>query len=198
MLKKASLVALATVSVSTAHAGAIDFRIGSSTAELSYLTQNASFGYGGADIGFGILANNDNDFIGTGSILVSGSSAGDVKALHFGVGIKAYLGTLNNENNLINNKTGDVNGGSLAIGGRIRYVFPGSTPLAVLGEAYYAPDITSFSEYNGINEYRVALEYEVTPSARAYIGYRRLQIDFNDAADYDVDNSGHIGVRFEF
>ncbi len=198
MLRKALIFSAIVLPLNNVYAGAIDFRIGSSTAELSYLTQNASFGYGGADIGFGILANNDNDFIGNASILVSGNSAGDVKALHFGVGIKAYAGLLDNEFNVIDGQSGDINGGALAIGARIRYVFPGSTPLAVLAEAFYAPDITSFSDFNGINEFRVALEYEVTPSARAYVGYRKLEIDFNNSGDYDVDNSAHIGVRFEF
>lgn len=198
MLKQAFLFVAASAAISTAHAGAIDFRIGSSTAEISYLTQTASFGYGGADIGFGLLANDDNDFFGSASILVSGTSTGDVKGLHFGVGAKVFVGTLDNEFNTIDNQTGNLNGGAIAIGGRVRYVFPGSSPLAVLGEAFYAPDITSISDYNGVNEVRLALEYEVTPSARAYIGYRRLQLDFNDYADYDVDNSGHVGVRFEF
>ncbi len=200
MLRKVSLIAFAGLagSATLAHAGAIDFRVGSSVAELTYLSQVASFGYGGADIGFGLLANNDNDFVGSASMLVSGNSAGDVKALHFGVGVKAYAGNLDNASNTIDNQTGDISGGALAIGGKIRYVFPGSTPLAVLGEIFYAADITSLSDFNGVNEFRAAVEYEVTPSARAYVGYRRLQIDFNNAADYDIDNSAHIGVRFEF
>jgi len=191
MLKQAFSVAVIAASVSTAHAGAIDFRIGSSVAELTYLTQTASFGYGGADIGIGILGNDDNDFLINGSMLVSGNSTGDIKGLHFGVGLKAYGGTIDDPKN-------NQNGAAVAIGGKVRYVLPGSTPLAVLGELYFAPDITSFSDFNGVNEYRVALEYEVTPSARAYVGYRKLEVESNDRGDHDVDNSAHIGVRFEF
>ncbi len=183
--------AMLLLSATAASAGAIDFRLGSDAAELSYLTQNASFGYGGADIGFGLLVNDNNDFIANGSILVSGTSAGDVKALHFGVGVKAYAGTLDNP---VDNK----DGGAVAIGARIRYVFPGSVPLAILAEGFYAPDITSISEFDGVKEYRVALEFEVTPSARAYVGYRRLQLNLDNDVDYDVDKDPHIGVRFEF
>ncbi len=186
-----SMLVLSTATLTSAHAGAIDFRLGNNTAELSYLTQNASFGYGGADIGFGLLVNSRNDFIGNASILVSGTSAGDVKALHFGVGIKAYAGTVNG---LVKNQ----NGGAVAIGARVRYVFPGSIPLAVLAEGYYAPNITSLADFNGVQEYRVALEFEVTPSARAYVGYRRLQLDLNNRSNYDVDNAANIGIRFEF
>ena len=194
MLRKALIVTTLLIPFHNVSAAALDFRVGQDTAELSFLTQTASFGYGGADIGFGALINEHNDVIANGSILVSGSSAGDVKALHFGVGAKAYLGSLDGPGAT----DLDIDGGAIAIGGRIRYVFPGNTPLAVLAEAFFAPEVTSISDFDGLFEYRFALELEVTPSARAYIGYRKLEVTFNDNSEYEVDDEAHIGVRFEF
>jgi hypothetical protein len=200
MLRKALIITAALLPLQNVSAGAIDFRVGQDMAELSFLTQTASFGYGGADIGFGALINEYNDVIANGSILVTGSSAGDVKGLHFGVGAKAYLGTLEGPGPGPGPGQGslDVDGGAIAIGGRIRYLFPGTTPLAILGEAFYAPEVTSISDFDGLVEYRLALELEVTPSARAYIGYRNLEVTFNNDIDYEVDDEAHIGVRFEF
>lgn len=165
-------------------------------AEISYLSQVSSFGYGGADIGFGVLINEHDDVLANASILVSGSNAGDVRALHFGVGAKAYLGILDGPNGNV-----DANGGAVAIGANIRYVFSSAMPFAILGEVYFAPDVTSISDFDGLLEYRIAFELEVTPSARAYIGYRMLEIEFDNfgrSADYEVDDSAHVGVRFEF
>lgn len=193
MLRKALIIITLLFPVTNASAGALDFRVGGDVAELTFLTQTASFGYGGADIGFGGLINEFNDVIANASILVSGSSAGDVKGLHFGVGAKAYAGMLDGPNNSLN-----IDGGAIAIGGRIRYLFPGSAPLAVLGEAYYAPEVTNIADFDGLIEFRIALELEVTPSARAYIGYRKLEVTFNDNVDYEVDDEAHVGVRFEF
>ena len=193
MFRKAVLISTLLLPVQSVFAGAIDFRLGGDMAELSYLSQVSSFGYGGADIGFGLLVNNDDDVIGSGSILVSGSSAGDVKGLRFGVGAKAYAGALDGPHGNLN-----ADGGAIAIGGSIRYILPTSMPLAILGEGFYSPDVTSFSDYNGLYEYRFAVEVEVTPSARAYIGYRKLRVSLDSGRDYDVDNAGHIGVRFEF
>jgi len=193
MLRKALIITTLTFPFNSAVAGALDFRVGSDVAELTFLTQTASFGYGGADIGFGALINEYNDVIANASILVSGSSTGDVKALHFGVGAKAYVGTLEGPNDVL-----DIDGGAIAIGARIRYVFPGNTPLAVLGEAYYAPEVTNLADFDGLIEYRVALELEVTPSARAYVGYRKLEVTFNNNVDFEVDDEAHVGVRFEF
>lgn len=197
MLRKALIITTLLIPINNVSAGAIDFRVGKDMAELTFFTQNASFGYGGADIGIGVLVNEYNDVVANGSILVSGSSTGDVKALHFGVGAKLYAGDLNGPDTV----PIDIQGGAVAIGGQVRYVFPGSAPLAVLGEIFYAPEVTSISEWDRLLEYRLALELEVTPSARAYVGYRMLEVEFNtfgQRVDYEVDDSANIGVRFEF
>jgi hypothetical protein len=194
MLRKALIITTLLLPVSNAISGALDFRVGKDAAELTFFTQTSSFGYGGADIGFGALVNEHNDVMANGSILVTGSSTGDVKGLHFGVGAKAYVGSLEGPSSV----SIDVDGGAIAIGGQLRYVFPGSTPFAVLGEAFFAPEVTSISEFDGLLEYRVALELEVTPSARAYVGYRVMEVTYDSNVDYEVDDAAHIGVRFEF
>ena len=193
MLRKAFITTALLMPFQYAVAGALDFRVGQDMAELTFLTQTASFGYGGADIGFGALINEYNDVVASGSILVSGSSTGNVNGLHFGVGAKAYVGVLEGPNDVL-----DIDGGAVAIGARVRYVFSGSMPIALLGEAYFAPEVTSLSEWDGLAEYRLAVEFEITPSARAYLGYRLLEVTFDDNVDYDVDDAAHVGVRFEF
>ena len=194
MLRKALIISTLLFPVSNAVGGALDFRVGKDAAELTFFTQTSSFGYGGADIGFGALINEHNDVIGNGSILVTGSGTGDVKGLHFGVGAKGYVGAIDGPDSAAL----DVNGGAIAIGGQVRYVFPGSAPLAILGEAFFAPEVTSISDFDGLLEYRLALELEVTPSARAYVGYRMLEIEFDRDREYEVDDAAHVGVRFEF
>ena len=110
MLRKALIISTLLFPVSNAIAGALDFRVGKDAAELTFFTQTSSFGYGGADIGFGALINEHNDIIGNGSVLVTGSSTGDVKGLHFGVGAKAYLGSIEGPGTT----SLDVNGGAIA------------------------------------------------------------------------------------
>ncbi len=66
MLRKALLVTTLLIPFNNVSAGAIDFRIGQDMAELTFFTQNASFGYGGADIGLGVLFNEHNDVIANG------------------------------------------------------------------------------------------------------------------------------------
>jgi len=193
MRNKAIVLTLLLLPFKGVYAAAVDFRVGSKMAELSFLTQTSTFGYGGADIGFGALINEYNDVVLNGSILVSGNSAGDVQALQFGVGAKAYAGFLDGPNGSLN-----IDGGAIAIGGSLRYVFSSSMPVAILGEIFYAPSVTSIAQFDGLLEYRLGVELEITPSARAYIGYRNLEVTFDNDIDYEVDDAAHIGVRFEF
>ncbi len=199
MLRKALITIAALLPSSNALAVGLDLKISSEIAEAILLTQNATFGYGGADIGFGLLINENDDFMLTGAIMVSGSGTGDVRALHLGVGGKAYAGKLDfQSNNTGNTSQEDPSGGAIAIGGNVRYVFPAKMPFAILVEGFWAPSVLSFSDFDNLYEYRADVELEVTPSARAYLGYRKLQVQLDTGYDYDVDDTVHIGVRFEF
>ena len=199
MLSKALIFILAMAPFSTALASAIDFRLGNKMAEVLYKSEDASFGYGGADIGLGLFLNERDDLLATGTILVSGSSDGDVKGLHFGVGAKIYAGILD-----FPSPTDNQSGAMLAIGMQVRYVLPGKMPVAILLEGFGAPDVTSASDFKGVREIRLALELEITPSARAYVGYRTLEVELNDGLgnsngnDHELDDRAHIGVRFSF
>ena len=195
MLRKALIFILAIAPLSVS-AAAIDFRLGNDMAEINYLAQDATFGYGGADTGLGIFWNDREDLLASGTILVSGSSDGDVRGLHFGVGGKVYAGILDFP---VDNQNGAV----LAIGGQARYVFAGKMPFAFLLEGFFAPDVTSASDFKGLTEVRIGLELEITPSARAYIGYRSLEVELikglgNNNGAHELDDKGHIGVRFAF
>ena len=193
MLRKALITITALLSTTNAPAAGLDLKLSSETAEVTFLTQSATFGYGGADIGIGLFINEQDDFLANGSIIVSGSGTGDVRALHFGVGGKIYAGRLDFGPNVPN-----PSGGAIAIGGNLRYVFPSSTPFAILVEGFWAPSVTSFSDFDRLVEYRAALELEVTPSARAYIGYRKLEVELDTGLKDVLDDNAHIGVRFAF
>ncbi len=199
MLRRALIIITALLPASNVLSAGLDLKLSSETAEVTFLTQNATFGYGGADIGIGLLINENDDFLVNGSIVVSGSGTGDVRALHFGVGGKVYGGRLDFSSNVPGASSQEnPSGGAIAVGGNLRYVFPASMPFAILIEGFWAPSVTSFSDFDGLVEYRAALELEVTPSARAYIGYRVLEVELDTGLEYDVDDNAHIGVRFAF
>lgn len=192
MLKKILFVVVASFISAQANAAGADFKLGNEAAEITYLTKSSTFGYGGLDIGMGVFFNETDDLQLNVSGMVTGNSAGNNRAWKFGVGAKLSYASLDDT-------TPDADVGALAIGLQVRYLIPSSTPVAFLAEGFIAPSITSFSDAEGYVEYRIAVELEVTPSARAYIGYRQMEYELTGGYDYDeMDGSGHLGVRFDF
>ena len=189
MIKKIFTGVVLFVAASQVQARGVDVRLANEVAAVQYLTESSTFGYGGADVGVGFLFNDANDTMFSAEAMVSGNGAGNNRALKFGVGAK-LVGTYI--------KLLDDTMGALAIGGQVRYVIPASAPIAIMAEGFIAPKIVSFSGADQYSEFRIALEFEVTPSARAYIGYRNVSVDITNGVDYKLDDSAHLGVKLSF
>jgi len=188
MFKKITGLLFVSIISFNAQATGVDLRLADKTAEFVYLTESSTFGYGGADVGIGFFYNEADDFMFSATVMVSGHSAGNNRPLQFGAGAKLLYASLD---------VPDESVSALALGGQIRYLIPAGVPVALLAEAYFAPEIVTFSNADGVTEYRFAVELEVTPSARAYVGFRHIEMDLG-AGDYELDDDAHIGVRIEF
>ena len=189
MLKKLTLL-LPLISLSfQAEARGIDVKLANEMADFTYLTESATFGYGGADIGIGFMFTENDDYQFNGHFMISGNPAGNNKAYQFGIGGKATLTSIDATNDKFS---------AIAVGAQFRYVIPAATPIAFVAAAYIAPSITSFSGADQYIEYRAAIELEVTPSARAYLGYRNEEYEFETGGKFELDDNVHIGLKFDF
>ena len=115
--------------------------------------------------------------------------ASEEAPLTFGVGVKAYLGKLDDPGE-------DV--AAVAIGGEVRYTFPGTMPMAVYVNGFYAPEITSFSGADDVIDYVIGFQIEALPQTVAFVGVRNFEMGLDDG-DYELDDDKiHIGVRLTF
>jgi hypothetical protein len=171
-------------------ASASDFEaaLSSDTAEFTLRSDSSLIGWGGSDLAFSLFYNDDSDFIGQASIIQM-RQASEETPLTFGVGIKGYLGTLDDP---------DEDVFAFAIGGEVRYTIPGTMPMAVYGRGFWAPDITSFSGAEGVIDYTIGFMIEALPQTTAFVGIRHLEFELDDE-DYEADDDNiHIGVRLTF
>ena len=189
MWVRAIAVVLMVMGSAQVWADGVDLRLSDESAEFSYLFRTPDFTYGGADVGVGIFFNEDDDLMASASWLMTGRGVDAAKALHYGIGVKAYLISVDEPSQ---------DGGALAIGGQVRYVVPAQLQMAVLAEGFLAPKITSFSDVESVKDFRVAAEFEVTPSTKAYLGYRVVEVDLDEDGDYEMDSDVHVGVRLSF
>jgi hypothetical protein len=179
--------AIAAGSAAPAHAAGLELALGNDTASLTFLTESAGMGYGGADLGFGGFFNNDDDLMLTGNLLVTGTPGRNVP-IQYGVGAKAFLTDLDSDR--------DAN--AIGIGGQIRYMFPTETPIGVSLEGYYAPSIVSFGDADSLLELTPRLELEVVPGTRAFVGYRLTEFDMDGGPDEELADEINVGIRLSF
>jgi hypothetical protein len=159
------------------------------TAQFTFRSDSSVVGWGGADLGLGLFYNENNDYIGQVSLLQM-RQASQQNPLTFGVGVKAYLGQLDDP---------DANVVGLGIGGQIRYTIAGTMPMAVYLDATYAPQITSFSDTEGSIDYSLGFQIEALPQTVAFVGIRHLEFELDGQPEYKADDDNvHFGVRLTF
>jgi opacity protein-like surface antigen len=167
----------------------VELALSKDTAQFTFRSDSSMIGWGGADLAFSLLYNDDNDVLGQVSLLQLRPPS-EQNPVSLGVGAKIYLGTLDNPS---------ANIFALAISGEVRYTFPGQMPMAIYLNGNWAPDITSFSDTKEVLDFNLGYQIEVLPQTTAFIGYRYLEIDTKEGNDVRLDDDQiHIGVRFTF
>jgi hypothetical protein len=162
--------------------------LSSETAQFTFRSDSSVIGWGGADLAVGLFYNEASDFVGQISLLQM-RQASQETPLTFGVGVKGYVGNLD-----------DVDADILAfgIGGQIRYTVPGIMPMALYLQGYYTPKITSFADSDEIVDYQMGFQIEALPQTIAFLGWRHLEVD-TDSGEYEADDDRiHVGVRLTF
>ena len=185
----ACLCLIGLASVTQARANDFEVALSQETAQFTFRSDSSLIGWGGSDLAFGLFYNDDSDFIADASIIQM-RQASEETPLTFGVGVKAYLGQLDDSD--------DDDVAAFAVGGEVRYTIPGTMPMAVYGRGFYAPEITSFADSEGGSDFTVGFQIEALPQTTAFVGIRHFEVDL-DHGDHKLDdNNIHVGVRLTF
>lgn len=180
---------LGIVCLSSASASDFEAALSSETAQFTFRSDSSLIGWGGSDLGLGLFYNEEDDFIAHASLLQM-RQASEEAPLTFGVGVKVYLGVLDDI---------DQDVFALGIGGEIRYTIPGTMPMAVYLRGNFAPEITSFLDAEEVTDYELGFQIEALPQTIAFIGIRHLEFETDDEGDYEADDDNiHLGVRLTF
>ena len=175
--------------ISAASANDFEAALSSETAQFTFRSDSSLIGWGGSDLGLGLFYNDESDFVAQASLLQL-RQASQENPLTFGVGVKGYLGMLDDV---------DQDVIALGIGGEVRYTFAGTMPMAVYLRGYYAPEITSFLDADEVIDYQLGFQIEALPQTIAFVGIRHLEFETDDEGDYEADDDNlHFGVRLTF
>ena len=179
---------LLVAALSSASANDFEAALSKETAQFTFRSDSSLIGWGGSDLALGLFYNEESDFILQASLLQM-RQASQENPLTFGVGVKGYLGVLDDP---------DEDVFAFAIGGQLRYTIAGTMPMAVYVEGFYAPEITSFGDIEEVFDYTVGFQIEALPQTIAFVGVRHLEFEGDDG-DYEADDDNiHFGVRLTF
>jgi hypothetical protein len=188
LLRRVVALSLLTL-CTTAMADTMDLNLRNSSAQFQYSAAMGRDSLGKTEFHVGALysdSNNSNNTYGDFGVEVKDEIGSKAPGFSVGIGIKGLVA-----------HTQGTNESGVAMGGMLRYSPPSISRLGIVGQLYFAPNVTTFGDADRYVETVARLEYDVIPSAAAYIGYRDMYFNFN-SGDATVDQGAFIGVRMSF
>lgn len=186
-----SLLVFGTTMGTTAMADTLDLNLRNSSAQIQYATSMGRDSLGKTEFHFGALysdADNQHNTLGDFGILVKDEVGSSAPGFSVGAGIKGVVA-----------HTQGTNESAVAIGGLIKYSPPGIPRMGIVGQLYFAPNITTFSDANRYVEDGLQVEYSIVSNTAAYLGYRNIQFNLNStSSSATVDEGVFVGVRMTF
>jgi hypothetical protein len=191
-----SLRSLVSVSLlvlsSTAFADTVDINLRDSSVQMQYKSSFARDPLGKTEFHMGVLYAGKNNVMGDIGLLVKDELGNNAPGFSVGVGIKAVLARVKDKSPAASDAS------ALALGAMLRYSPPTLRRMGLVGEIYASPNIVTFGDANRFIETNVRLEYEVIPSAVAYLGYRNVQFNLDNKPNATLDEGPFLGVRISF
>jgi len=166
-----------------AQAAKLDFNL----SDEAFLIRYAPDANRGMQLDYGLLHQEDEIYIGSLGLHLVDNAATESAPVQVGLGGRLQL-----------IDTEGPSGGAISVGAWGRYSFPGANRFAIAGNVYFAPDVTSFGDVENFLEYGVRGEYEVLRNGSLYLGYRKIEADFDVVDNADLDKGLHFGMQFTF
>lgn len=190
MLVRSTLfaVSMMLLAAPAVQADTFDINLNDESAQLLYISPFTSDeGIGGANMEVGMLYTEADDYLGMIGLDIKGEAGSGSPGLIAGVGLRGYgIGT-----------TGaDI--GAFAIGGLVHYSPPSLSRLGLVTQIYYSPEILTFMDGKHLQSVELRVEYKVLTQAVVYLGYRNIDADLDGGGSIDIDDGGHLGLRFMF
>ena len=58
--------------------------------------------------------------------------------------------------------------------------------------------MVAFADAEGLTEFGVYANFQVTPQARMAIGYKEISVDIENQGDYEIDKGAYFGLNISF
>jgi len=180
-----------------ARAFGLDLALSNQTAQLALLLNPHSINYlNGAEMSVGGYFTEDRGNVAQLALTARSYTSGSSSLYKLGAGVKAVYGDIQLIDELAAAADDDEpTVGALALGFEAVWLLVEGPRLEFSLDGYFAPSITSYSGTEQFMEGAARLQFEVTPRAFGYLGYRRMRFDTEEIDDLDLDSGWHLGLK---
>jgi hypothetical protein len=134
---------------------------------------------------YSIFLSEDRDVVGTAAVMIDSDL--DLGALTLRFGPQAYAALLDEENE-------DVL--ALSVGAEARLDLARNRGLAVVGSAFYSPDILTFGSADNLRDFMARAEMRISDRLLGFAGYRWFELDALMREERQLQKEIFAGVRW--
>jgi len=192
------LVAISLLALSpAAFADSMNINLNNNAAQFQFGVSASDFIEGDSELHGGLLYNDANNlFFDAGLIVNGGEGDGSEPGLNVSIGAKAVFGSINAVAPAPAGTTDTVS--AIGIGGELAFVLPTPTRVALVALYYGSPKIMSFADAERFNQLGLRLEFEASPQANVYVGYREIGFGIKGRGSETLDKGTAVGVIVSF
>lgn len=192
MWQRVIQVLLFCVVSATARAEGIVAMLGGDSARFFYSTQMWGQQAGPVELESGLMFNEDNNYLLNLGMMLRNDTLDS--PIIFSLGGRGYFASL--EKTETNE---DYSVAALALGVEILFVPDNLGGLGMGFHYFYAPDILAGADAEGVTEYGLKLDYQLTPQSNVFVGYQKIVADIKEREkDFDIEKGFMLGFGIRY
>ncbi len=176
---------------SVAYGQELEFQLSDDMARIMYTSSAIGENYGRLELEGGILYADDDERPSSDYLLHFGTQVRGESVdapIIVAIGARLYYGEA---------ATFDI--GGLGIGGDVMVMPESWKGLGIGAFLYVVPSVVAFQDSDGLNEYGVTLNYQITSQALITVGYQKIETDIkNVSSSYTIDDGAYLGIGLSF
>lgn len=176
----------------TANAEGVVAMLSGDSARFFYSTQMWGQQAGPVELETGIMFNEDDNYLLNLGMMLRNDNLDSPIILSLGG--RSYFASVNDTSTNENHKLV-----ALALGIDVLLIPDNMGGLGMGFHYFYSPDILSGGDAEGLTEFGLKLDYQLTPQANIFAGYQAITADIkNKNSDIDVEKGFMIGFGMRF
>jgi hypothetical protein len=164
----------------------VEVALSDESGEIRYRAPTNVGGQDNSEVSYAVFLSEDRDLVASAALLFGTTL--DLGPLTVQLGPQAYAGLLEEENE-------DVF--ALSVGGQLRYDLVRSQGIAIVGSAFWSPDILTFGQADNLTDFMARAEMRVAERVIAFAGYRWFELDLLEREERRLQNELFAGINWQ-